>query len=201
MQPSPTADASVPIPLSLETWIAKLGLEADSAGEAPAWQRAGPFGAVAVPPLADVMARGGGEKARAAKRALWCVVDHAGRPGGQREAAAVVEALVSAVGQKGLPVPVIRELLWMLGTLGGDGCVAHVAAWLGSEELREDARCVLQRIPGEASLKALREALDHASGMFEVALADALRARGEVVPGRPGRSRIPERSTRVGTGV
>ncbi|MCP4455570.1 MAG: hypothetical protein GY809_29270 [Planctomycetes bacterium] len=54
-----------------------------------AWLKAGEVGAPAVKPLAKVMADSDLEVARAAKRALWKIVRHMGRPGANKEKRAV----------------------------------------------------------------------------------------------------------------
>jgi HEAT repeat protein len=51
-----------------------------------------------------------------------------------------------------------------LGYLGSDRCVPTLAGLLADEKLSHSARIALQSIPGEASEKALRDALDHAKG-------------------------------------
>ena len=56
----------------------------DEAISGAAWQSAGPYGAAAVTPLAALMADWDFELARKAKRALYLVVRHAGRPCGCR---------------------------------------------------------------------------------------------------------------------
>ena len=87
----------------------------------PAWQSAGPFGAPAVQPLADLMTDPEMEVARAAKRALWKVVRAAGHPGKDKEKQAVVAELVPRL-EAGLAL-VRREVLWMLSEIGGDESV------------------------------------------------------------------------------
>lgn len=164
----------------------------------PASQHAGPAGAPAVEPLIRAMADPDAETARAARRALWSVVDHAGRPGADAERAAVAAELAVVLDRRSEPVATRREITWMLSVIGDGAVVDVVAARLKETELREDARCVLQRIPGRQALMALRTALAEAGDDFAAALADALRARGEVVLGRPSRRLVPSRATAVG---
>ena len=60
----------------------------DDSIRGPAWQTAESAGAPAVRPLAEVMMDPDFETARAAKRALYRIVRHAGRPGAKHEAEA-----------------------------------------------------------------------------------------------------------------
>lgn len=168
---------------------------ADDKIRGPAWQSAGPLGAPAVNDLAGVMADADFEIARSAKRALWKIVRYAGRPGAGKEAAAVVAAIIPLLSSG--PAAVRRELVWMLSEIGRDQTVAPIAALLADADLREDARCCLERIPGRPSLAALKRAFSAAPEEFKYALAESLRARGEPVHGYPSRKLAPHKSTRV----
>jgi len=161
-----------------------------------AWLEAGSVGAVAVKPLSAVMTDQDLEMARAAKRALWEIVHHAGRPGARDERRAVVSELVGLLNDSP-PVPVTREILWMLSEVGGRGAVQPMAQLLTNEGLREDARMALERIPGRRSLAALRTAFEAAPDDFKFNLAQSLRRRGETVSGHPCAKLIPCRNTEV----
>jgi len=163
---------------------------------ADAWFHAGEIGAAAIRPLADTMGNENLEVARAAKRGMWQVVRHAGRPGAGEEKRAVVAELVPLLG-KDRPEPLRREVLWMLSEIGGDESVDTVAALLVDEKLREDARCALERIPGDKSLEALQAALAKAPDDFKGNLAQSIRARGVEVPGVPCRKMVPTKQTGV----
>ena len=89
--------------------IAKIQDSNDEA-RAAAWTSAGPLGADAVVPLADVMASGELEIARAAQRGLWKIVRHVGRPGADAEKQAVVAKLCQLLGPD-RPRAVRREAL------------------------------------------------------------------------------------------
>ncbi len=162
----------------------------------PAWQGAAPLGAPAVKPLVAVMADNNFEIARAAKRALWKIVRHAGRPGADNEAAGVTAELTSSLGGS-QTAPVRRELLWMLSEIGSDEAVPPMASLLADAEVRDDARCCLQRMPGQLSLAALKQAFASAPEEFKYALAESLRARGEKVSGYASRKLVPSKQTRV----
>lgn len=173
--------------------IAKIR-DKDDKVRAEAWLNAGKVGAPAVKPLAGVMTDEDFEIARAAKRGLWKIVRHVGRPGAAREKRPVVAELIALLGD-GQPVPVRREVLWMLSEIAGDKAVGPVAALLRNKELREDARMVLQRLPGERSLRALRRGLRTVPEEFKINIAQSLRARGVKVPGLPCQKLVPTRKT------
>lgn len=161
----------------------------DEAVSGAAWQSAGRYGAAAVQPLAKLMADGDFEVARKAKRALYLVVRHVGHPMAERERKAVERELIVVV--TSAPAPVRREAAWMLSEIGTDRCVDALAAMLADEELREDARCALTRLPVRAAVETLKRAFGGASGDFKYALAESLRQRGEKVSGYPSRKLAP----------
>ena len=85
----------------------------------------------------------------------------------------------------------------MLSEIAGDESVDRIAALLGNSELREDARMVLDRIPGDKSLAALKAALETSSDDFKSAVAESLRRRGVATPGIPSQKLVPTRQTGV----
>ena len=161
-----------------------------------AWLGAGGIGAAAVRPLSGVMTDQDLEIARAAKRALWTIVHHAGRSGAQDEKRAVASELIELLGEDPA-VPVGREILWMLSEIGEREAVQPMARLLANEDLREDARMTLERIPGRRSLTALRTAFEAAPEDFKSNLAQSLRRRGETIPGYPCEKLVPRRKTEV----
>lgn len=170
----------------------------DDAVRGPAWQNAGPLGAPAVVPLGEVMTHADFEVARSAKRAIERIVRHAGRPGADAERRAVAGELVKLL--RHAHPSVRKHALWMLSEIGEDDVVPPMAALLEDPEVREDARCALERIPGRAATTALRKALATAPEAFKYALAHSLRVRGEKVEGYPSQKRIPTKPTRVTAG-
>jgi len=167
----------------------------DDAVRGPAWQGAAPLGAPAIGPLGEVMTDERFEVARSAKRALWKIVRHAGRPWARKEAAAVEKELLKLLKS---PAPAVRrEALWMLSEIGAEQAVNSMAALLKDPEAREDARCALLRLPGRAVASALRKAFAQAPENFKFALAEALRARGEKVEGYPSQKLTPSRPTSI----
>jgi len=161
-----------------------------------AWQSAGKVGAAAVEPLAEAMKDKDLEVARAAKRGLWKIVRHVGRPDATDEKTVVVGKLIELLGDN-QPAPVRREVLWMLSEIGNRNAVESIAALLSNRELREDARMVLQRIPGRTALAALNAALKAAPDDFKLNIAQSLRQRGVEVPGLDCKKLIPTKKTNV----
>ncbi|MHC4622787.1 MAG: HEAT repeat domain-containing protein [Planctomycetota bacterium] len=161
-----------------------------------AWQSACEMGAGVVKPLAGLMADEGLEVARAAKRGLWKVVRHAGRPAAEDERKAVVEELVRVLREEPV-IPIRREVLWMLSEIGGAESVGPIAVVLSNEDLREDARMALERIPGKKSIAALEAALKAAPEDFKLNIAQSLRARGVKVRGHGCAKMAPTKKTNV----
>lgn len=138
-------------------------------------------GAPAIKPLAELLSAKDFELARRAKRALYTIVRHATRPGAHTEAKAVETELGSAL-REGTSPSTRRQLLWMLSEIGHDQSVLVIAPFLADPDVREDARCVLIRIPGERAMAALRTALASAPADFAPALQDALTKRAKRLP-------------------
>lgn len=161
-----------------------------------AWQSAGQVGALAVKPLAGAMTNKDLEVARAAKRGLWKIVRHVGRPKAGNMKRAVTDKLVELLGDD-QPVPVRREVLWMLSEIGGRKSIKPIAALLSNRELREDARMSLQRIPGRGAVAVLRAGLINANDDFKLNIAQSLRQRGVKVPGLDCIKLIPTKKTNV----
>jgi len=184
----------MPTILSPDDLITRLR-SSDDTVRGPAWQGAATAGAAAVKPLAGLMADGERETARAARRALWVVVRHAGPPGAAKEAAAVTHELILCLENQ--PVAVRHEVLWMLSEIGGDEAILPMAVLLSDPLFREDARCALTRLPGRKATAALRTAFTSAPEDFKFALAESLRTRGDSVRGYPTRKLVPSRPTTV----
>ena len=161
-----------------------------------AWLGAGEVGWRAVTALAEVMTDEDMEVARAAKRALWKIVRHAGRPGADKERRGVA-AQIGGLLADDKPVAVRREALWMLSEIGEKVFVKPIAGLLANKELREDARMVLERIPGKASVAALTAGFEAASEDFKGNIAQSLRKRGKKVRGHECVKLVPTKKTTV----
>jgi HEAT repeat protein len=182
---------------SVNDLIAKIK-DPDDKVRSAAWSAAGRVGAPAVKPLAAVATDPVSELeiGRSAKRALWKIARHAGRPGADAEKRAVAAELLGLLGD-GRSVQFRRDVLWMLSEIGGDEAVDAVARLLGQADLAEDARCCLQRIPGEKSVAALKAGLASAGEPLKSALAESLRVRGVVMPDVSSKKFMPLKQTSV----
>jgi len=180
---------------AVDELIAKIRDESDQV-RADAWTNAGDVGAPAVKPLAAVMTDDALEVARAAKRAVWKIVRHSGRPGADAERTAVVDELIALLADA-QPGSVRREVLWMLSEIGGDEAVDPIVPLLSNEELRENARMALERIPVQKSIEALKAGIDAAPKDFKLNIAQSLRKRGIKVPGLPCAKLTPAKQTHV----
>jgi len=145
-----------------------------------AWQQIGTAGAPAVKPLAKLCTDENMEIRRAARRGLERIVRTVGAPGVQPAKLAVIRELLGLLGDS-QPVALRRDILWLLSEISGGESIESIAALLKHETLREDACMVLERIPGEKSLNALRNALRSVPLDFQSNVAQSLRARGEAV--------------------
>jgi HEAT repeat protein len=173
------------------------GIKSDSAEKrTEAWQIAGEVGAPAVKPLAEVMTDDDLEVARAAKRAMWKIVRHAGRPKANKEKRAVEKELTGLLGRK-QPVAVRREVLWMLSEIGGRVSIKPIAGLMRNKNLREDARMALERIPTQRAVATLKTAFEKVPEDFKPNIAQSLRKRGEEVDGYPCKKLVPTKKTDV----
>jgi HEAT repeat protein len=130
------------------------------------------------------------EVARAAKRAMWQIVRHTGRPGAVNAKKAVVGKLCGLLGAD-QPVSVRREVVWMLSEIGGMASIRPLAELLSNKYLREDARCALERIPIKRAVQALKAGFEVAPEDFKGNLAQSLRKRGVKVAGYPCVKLVP----------
>jgi HEAT repeat protein len=175
--------------------IAKIKSDSDQV-RTQAWLSAPEIGPAAVRPLAGLMTNEEPEVALAAKRGLWKIVRHVGRPGANYDKNATIAQLIPLLADE-QPAAVRREALWMLSEIGGNESVGSIAALLSNTELREDARMALERIPGKESLTALKTALKNGHDDFKHNLAQSLRRHGVKVRGIKCMKLAPTKQTSV----
>ena len=126
---------------------------------------------------------------------MWKIVRHAGRPKAEKERKAVQSALVALLDSS--TTVVRREAAWMLSEIGDTSAVPTIARLLEEAEVREDARCALERMPSSKATRALEQAMKSAPGDFLPALANSLKVRGRKLTGYPGERLKPTRKTSV----
>ena len=66
-------------------------------------------------------------------------------------------ALVPLTGH--VSAAVRREVVWMLSEIGGNDAVEALEILLNDREVRDDARCALERIPGSKAVGVMKSAL------------------------------------------
>ncbi len=176
--------------LTLDNLIAKIKDKSDKV-RAEGWLSAAKVGAAAIKPLAAVTTSGDSdlEVARAAKRALWQIVHEFGLVDAEDQRKAILDEL-QALLTDDWPDAFRRDVLWMLSEIGDDSSVKPIAVVLKNRELLDDARCALQRIPGQTSLDALKAALDSVPKGYRNNIAYALRVRGV----EPGLENYPQKN-------
>jgi hypothetical protein len=184
---------------TVDNLIAKIKDKSDKV-RAEGWLSAAKVGADAIKPLAAVTTSGDSdlEVARAAKKALWQIVHDFGRIEAEDQRKAILDNL-HALLTDDWPDAFRRDVLWMLSEIGDDSSVEFIAPVLKSRELLDDARCALQRIPGQASLDALKAALDSVPKGYKNNIAHALRVRGveSNLEKYPRENLVPTKSTDV----
>ncbi len=180
---------------AVEALITGLKSE-DAQVRTDAWLGAGKAGAAAVPSVVELMHDEDMEVARAAKRALEKIAREAGSPGSRRERFAVSRRLVEAL-ERIKDTTVKQDVLWTLSEVAGLRAVEPVAGLLGSEDCREDARMVIERIGGPRAKAALRKAYREADDDFKGNLAQSMRALGMKVRGPKCSKLTPVKKTEV----
>ncbi len=142
-----------------------------------AWDAAGPLGAKAVAPLAELMKQDVTTIGKAGKMALQNVVNYAGRSGAEAEAKAVTVELMK-VASSAYPRPIRGDALYWVGLIGGPDAIPGLVKLLNDRIIREDARTALERIPGEQSLAALKAAAASGATDFRKNIEQSIRNRG-----------------------
>jgi len=183
--------------LTLDALLA--GIKSDDAEvRTDAWLRAGDVGAKAIKPLAGVIretepviARLASdpknkelelalESNRAANRAMWKIVRTAGAPGNTSQRPAVTWQLLDLI-DADEPDGLRREVFWMLSEIGGEETIDTLdyhRDLVNDKNVREDARCMIERIPVASAIEALEVGLSIAPADYKTAMAQSLRVRG-----------------------
>ncbi|HXB67208.1 MAG TPA: hypothetical protein VNY05_03145 [Candidatus Acidoferrales bacterium] len=137
-----------------------------------AWRQAGDVSPAVIPQLGKLAANPAGA-GKAAREALTTMVHAVGKDPASANRAGVVKGLVEISGP-GYPLPVRVHALRLLSDVAGEDAVPAIAKWIGGAELREEVAYCLERIPGDASNKALMAAYKDAPDDFKPRILAAL---------------------------
>jgi len=141
-----------------------------------AWRSAGPTGAEAIPGLGDLMASPDKSIAKCAKGALETITHYAARPGSPTEARAVSNNLLK-LADSTRPHMVRADALTLVAYVGDGHCVPTLVKLLNDYDVHEEARLALERIPGSASLNALKKAATSVPENYKANIAQSLHDR------------------------
>ena len=110
---------------------------------------------------------------KSAKASLLRIAHYSARPGNGKEAASFSDQLISLIVTA--PINTGGYLEHVLGFTGGSSQVTFLANRLELQD--EEARMALERIPGSASLGALKRAVSTATPEFRIGLLQSIRMR------------------------
>jgi HEAT repeat protein len=138
-----------------------------------AWTRAGEADPEVIPALGKLLVADQPGVRKAADESLKRMVHGVGKQSGGARRTAVVQQLIvlTADGQAGWTRTIA---LRHLSLIGGDETIPVAAKLLRNTELQEEAVFCLERIPGDASTRALISALPDVSDAFKPRLLAAL---------------------------
>jgi hypothetical protein len=136
-------------------------------------------GAKTMMALAEMAALKDRSNAKGAKWTMEIRAHQAARPGAEKERQAVTSELLKLAADKAQPAPIRGEALFLLGFTAGNRDVPAIAPLLNDPDTRDEARMALERIPGSASLNALKSALRTAPADFRPALEQSVRNRAQ----------------------
>ena len=166
---SAVADA----PESVDELVEMLSSD-DGAVRLEARNNAAEFGPEAVEPVTALFDHDDRNVYIAAKWSLRNMVHHSARPDAdEADQAAMAEALAGLLDED-QPERVVHEALYLLGLCGTEDQVPAIAEWLNDSATVDAAAAALVRIPGDAGLEAMLDAVDGAEGDVAVSLIHAI---------------------------
>ena len=166
---SAVADA----PESVDELVEMLASD-DGAVRLEARNHAADFGPEAVGPVTGLFDHDNRNVYIAAKWSLRNMAHHSARPDAEEaEQAAMAEALAELLDED-QPERVVHEALYLLGLCGTADQVPAIAEWLNDPATVDAAAAALIRIPGDAGLEAMLDAVEDAEGDVAVSLIHAI---------------------------
>jgi len=137
-----------------------------------AWRQAGEASPAVIPQLGKLAADQKGV-GKAAREALTTMVHAVGKDPAAANRAGVVKGLIGVAGTD-YSLPARVHALRLLSDIADEDSVPAIARWAGVVELSEEVVYCLERIPGEASNKALIAAYKDARDDFKPRILAAL---------------------------
>ncbi|HXG24700.1 MAG TPA: hypothetical protein VNJ09_09115 [Chthonomonadales bacterium] len=148
----------------------------DREARAKAIEKATSVGTRAIVPLGGICSGSDRGAAKVAGEALRRIVHHAARPGATSERKAAAIQLLRMI-RKEWPRRQRVDALYLLGLAGGSESVAAIAEQMKDQDVGEEARMALERIPGSAATRALQQALRTAPADLRLAVEESLKRR------------------------
>ena len=150
---------------------------ADAAVRYAAWKSAWQQKSDAVVPLSKLAASPDKGVAKAASAALPILAHHSARPGAYEEAEAVANELIKVAESADYTMPVRANALLLIGCIAPAQLVPRVAKLMANDELREEVRMAVERIPGNPSVHALKAGLKSTPESFHKNIEQSLHNR------------------------
>ncbi len=138
-----------------------------------AWRRAGEVSPAVIPQLGRQAGSDNPGQAKAAREALATMTHSVGKDPASPNRAAVVKGLLGLAGP-GNPHTVRVHALRMLSNIAPEDAAPAIAAWIETPELAEEVTFCLERIPGNAPIKALLAAYKRVKDDFKPRILAAL---------------------------
>jgi len=149
-------------------------IQSDSAdARFSAWRQAGEVSPSVIPQLGKLAASASPGVAKAAREALTTMTHSVGKDPAAPNRAAVVKGLLEVAGG-GFALPARVHALRLLSGIAGEDSVPAIARRIHDPDLREEAAYAIERIPGDASVKALMAAYKEANDDFKPRILAAL---------------------------
>jgi HEAT repeat protein len=138
-----------------------------------AWRQAGEVDPKVIPQLGRLAASDKPGVAKAAREALNTIVHSVGNQTGTARRAEVVKRLLE-VAARDYALPVRTQAFRQLSLIAGEDAVPALVKWIHNQDLREEVVFCLERIPGNAPLKALVASYKDAAEDFKPRILAAL---------------------------
>ncbi len=142
-----------------------------------AWKSAWSQKSDAVAPLAKLASSPDKGIAKAANAALPILAHHSARPGAYEEAESMASELLKIAESSDYPMLIRAQSLNLIGCISPAQLVPRIAKLLATDELREEARMAIERIPGNPSTHALKAGLRSTPESFHKNLQQSLHNR------------------------